>query len=49
VSLPEFIQHILEDQLPGRKPAALSAAERALLWRESAKGVPYTPPRPIRR
>nr|WP_294526028.1 hypothetical protein [uncultured Rhodopila sp.] len=32
----------LEEKVP--EPAALFAADRAALWRESAKGLPHTPP-----
>jgi len=42
--LPDYLQHLLEEQVPARKAASLSPAERALLWRESAKGLPHTPP-----
>jgi hypothetical protein len=41
--LPDFLQHLLEAQVPGRRATSLSPSERARLWRESAKGVPHTP------
>lgn len=41
---PDYLQHLLEERVPPRKADALSADERALLWRESAKGLPHTPP-----
>jgi hypothetical protein len=44
LALPEYLQRLLEDQAQVRKAASLSPAERAHLWRESAKGVPHTPP-----
>lgn len=44
VALPNFLLHLLEEQMPPRIGASLSPAERARLWRESAKGMPYTPP-----
>jgi hypothetical protein len=44
MTLPDYLRRLLEGQLPARKAAALSPAERARLWRESAKGLPYTPP-----
>jgi hypothetical protein len=45
VALPDYLLHLLEGQiLPHAIADALSAAERAQLWRESAKGMPYTPP-----
>jgi hypothetical protein len=44
MSLPEYLQRLLEDQVAPRKAPSLSPAERAQLWRESAKGVPRTPP-----
>jgi hypothetical protein len=44
LTLPEYLQRLLEGQAPVRKAASLSPAERAHLWRESARGVPHTPP-----
>jgi hypothetical protein len=44
LALPEYLQHLLEEQVPARRAVSLAPAERALLWRESAKGMPYTPP-----
>jgi len=44
MALPDYLRHLLEAQLPSRQPAALSPDDRAKLWRESAKGVPRTPP-----
>lgn len=42
VSLTQYVRRLLEAQIPGR--TALSPAERAILWRESAKGLPRTQP-----
>jgi hypothetical protein len=44
LALSEYLQHLLEEQVPARKTGSLTPAERALLWRESAKGMPHTPP-----
>ena len=44
MALPDYLRHLLEEQIPSRKAASLSPAERARKWRESAKGLPYTPP-----
>jgi hypothetical protein len=44
MTLPDYLQHLLEEQVSPRKATALSPSERALLWRESAKGLPHTPP-----
>jgi len=44
VSLPEYLQHLLEDQASAGTSSALSPAERAAAWRESVKGLPHTPP-----
>jgi hypothetical protein len=44
MTLPNYLQHLLEGQVPARKAASLSPAERARIWRESAKGLPHTPP-----
>jgi len=35
---------VLEKQIPRAPPAALSPAERARAWRESARGLPDTKP-----
>jgi hypothetical protein len=43
MALPDYLQHLLEAHMPSRKAASLSPAERALIWRESAKGMPHTP------
>jgi len=43
MALPDYLQQLLEEQVPPRKTASLSPAERALIWRESAKGMPHTP------
>jgi hypothetical protein len=44
VALPDYLLHLLEERMPPSKSASLSPDERARLWRESAKGMPYTPP-----
>jgi hypothetical protein len=44
MALPDYLQRLIEEQVPARKAAALSPAERALIWRESAKGLPHTTP-----
>jgi hypothetical protein len=44
MALTEYLQLLLEEQVPTHKSALLSPSDRALLWRESAKGVPRTPP-----
>jgi hypothetical protein len=44
MALPDYLQHLLEEQVPSRKAASLSPGERARIWRESAKGLPHTPP-----
>ena len=42
MSLAQFARRVLEDQVPA--PTPLSPAERAALWRDSAKRLPRTPP-----
>jgi len=42
--LQDYVLHLLEEQVPLRAGAALSAGERAAAWRESVKGLPHTPP-----
>jgi hypothetical protein len=44
LELPQYVRLLLEQQVPAGTSAFLSPAERAALWRESAKGMPYTPP-----
>jgi len=44
MALPDFLQHLLEEHVPARRAATLPPDDRARLWRESAKGMPHTPP-----
>jgi hypothetical protein len=44
MALTEYLQRLLEEQVPTHKSEMLSPGDRARLWRESAKGVPSTPP-----
>jgi len=45
VSLPEYLRHLLEDQVAaGAGDSTLSPAERATAWREAVRGLPDTPP-----
>jgi hypothetical protein len=44
VALTEYLQHLLEERVSVLTSATLSPTERARLWRESAKGMPRTPP-----
>jgi hypothetical protein len=44
LTLPDYLQRLLEEKVPAREAATLSPGERARLWRESAKGLPHTPP-----
>jgi hypothetical protein len=44
MALPDYLQHVLEEQVPPRKAASLSPTDRARLWRDSAKGMPHTSP-----
>ena len=44
MALPDYLKHLLEEQVTSRRAASLSPGERARLWRESAKDVPQTPP-----
>jgi hypothetical protein len=44
VTLPDYLLHLLAEHMPPRIGASLSPDERARLWRESAKGMPHTPP-----
>jgi hypothetical protein len=43
VSLAQYVRRLLEEQV-GSDHTTLSPAARASAWRESAKGLPHTPP-----
>jgi hypothetical protein len=44
LALPEYLKHLLEEQVPAHEVTNLSPAERAAGWRESVKDLPHTPP-----
>jgi len=44
LDLPQYVEHVLREQVPPRASSALSPAERANAWRESTGGLPHTPP-----
>jgi hypothetical protein len=44
MALRDYLKHLLEEKATSRKAELLSPAERARLWRESAKGLPHTQP-----
>ena len=44
IALAGLHSAVLAGQLPSAKPATLSPEKRARLWRDSAKGMPHTPP-----
>jgi len=44
LALPQYVEHLLREQVPARAGSALSPAERAAAWRESTRGLPHTPP-----
>jgi hypothetical protein len=48
ISLRQYLRHLLEEQVPSRRGASLTPAQRAALWRESVMGLPRTPPLPDR-
>jgi hypothetical protein len=43
ISLQQHLRHLLEQQVPARTNPA-TPAERAAFWRQSAQGLPRTPP-----
>ena len=43
ISLPQYLRHLLEQQVPARANPA-TPAERAAFWRRSVQGLPHTPP-----
>ena len=44
LALPQYVEHLLREQVPARAGSAPSPAERAAAWRESTRGLPHTPP-----
>ena len=42
--LPEYLQHLLREQIPALDCGAGSPEDRAAAWREAVKGLPHTPP-----
>jgi hypothetical protein len=44
MSLPEYLQHLLEEQAGAPKSNRMTPQERATFWRESVKGLPHTKP-----
>ena len=44
MALPDYLQHLLQEQAPARMAGSLTPAERALIWRESANNLPRIAP-----
>jgi hypothetical protein len=44
LDLPQYVEHVLREQVPPRARTALSPAERAEARRQSVRGLPHTPP-----
>ena len=44
LELPQYVEHLLREQVPPRAESTLSPAERATAWRESTSGLPHTTP-----
>lgn len=44
LDLPQYVEHVLREQVPPRAASLLSPAERAEAWRQSTRGLPHTPP-----
>jgi hypothetical protein len=44
LALPQYVEHLLRDQVAAGASASLTPAQRAAAWRESVKGLPHTPP-----
>jgi hypothetical protein len=44
LDLTQYVEHVLREQVPPRAGTALSPAERAEAWWESARRLPHTPP-----
>jgi hypothetical protein len=39
LDLPQYVEHVLREQVPSRTGAALSPAERAEAWRQSTRDL----------
>ena len=44
LDLPQYVEHVLREQIRLPEVSALSPAERAEAWRQSTRGLPHTPP-----
>ena len=44
LDLPQYVEHVLREQVPPRTSSALSPAEKADAWRQSTRDLPHTPP-----
>lgn len=44
LELPKYVERLIRERIPVRSRSALAPAERAAGWRESALGLPHTPP-----
>jgi len=44
MALSSYLQQLLEERARALKSPSLPPEERARQWRESAAGIPYTPP-----
>ena len=44
LDLSQYVKQLLREQVPPRTESALSPAEQAAAWRQSARGLPHTPP-----
>ena len=44
LELPQFVAHLLREQVPKQAGSSLSPVERAAAWRESSRGLPHTLP-----
>jgi hypothetical protein len=44
LGLSMYVERVLREQAADRSGSTLAPAERAALWRESAKRLPHTPP-----
>ena len=44
LDLSQYVDSVLREQVQARAGTALSTAEQAEAWRQSTRGLPYTPP-----
>ncbi|HEY1336541.1 MAG TPA: hypothetical protein VGF59_03485 [Bryobacteraceae bacterium] len=44
LDLPQYVEHLLRENLPPSAGSKMSPAQLAEAWRQSSQGLPHTPP-----